>query len=123
MRVIGHVMTSGALNSCCVPIFRNPDNVANPAALWALRAVSNSNYAFLSPFFLLSWKIFFPDFFLIVQVVLTDDLHRLQFLTSPALNEHISFYLLVVCFEKIQLFDRFSPEDKRNSSLRNALPT
>ena len=43
-------------------------------------------YVFASPFFLLLAKVFFPLFFLKVQVVRTDDLHLLQFLTSPALN-------------------------------------
>ena len=65
--------------------------MTHPAALGAFRAIPNSNYAFLSPFFLLSAKIFFPVFFLIVQVILTDDLQRLQFFTKPALNEHILF--------------------------------
>jgi hypothetical protein len=72
-----------------------------------------------SPFFLLSVNNFFPDFFLCVQVVRTDDLHLLQFLTNPALSVHIDIYLLFVLFcEKNQLFGRVSPEDKRNSSCK-----
>ena len=120
-RVIRQVVASRTLYSNGLPIFRNPNNMTNPVALGAFRAVSNSNYAFLSPFFLLSAEKIFADFFLVVQVILTDDLQRLQFFTKPTCNEHNSFYLLVVCFEKIQLFDRFRPEDKRNSSLINTL--
>jgi len=122
-RVIRQAVTCWALYSSCLSVLRNPNNVAHLAALGAFCAVPNGDYAFLSPGFLLFAKIFFPDFLLIVQVVRTDDLHRLQFLTIPALNEHIYFFLLVVSFEKIQLFDRFSPEDKRNSSGREGLPS
>jgi hypothetical protein len=97
--------------------------MTHPAALGAFRAIPNSNYAFLSPFFLLSAKIFFPVFFLIVQVILTDDLQRLQFFTKPALNEHILFNLSVSVLKRFNYSIRFNPEDKRNSSLRNELPS
>jgi len=70
--------------------------MAHLAAFWAFRMVANVCYFFVSPFFLLSAKIFFPDFLLIVQVVRTDDLHLLQFFTSPALKVHMPFYLLVI---------------------------
>jgi hypothetical protein len=63
------------------------------STLGAFRAVSNCNYAFLSPFSVLSTKLFFAVFFLIVQVILTGDLQSLKFFTKPALNEHNSFYL------------------------------
>jgi hypothetical protein len=53
-----------------------------------------------------------------VQVVRTEDLHFLQFLTIPALRVHNIIYLLFVWIEKVQLFDRLCLEDKRNSSLR-----
>ena len=62
--------------------------------------VANSDYAFVSPFFLVSTKNFFPDFFLSVQVVRTDDLHLLQFFTKPALKEHIDICLLFILFWK-----------------------
>jgi len=67
-------------------------------------------------------KIFLVVFFLSVQLSRTDDLHLRQFLTKPALNIHNVVYLVLICFEKYQLFRRFSPEDKRNSSSRSALP-
>ena len=79
--------------------------------------VTYIDYVFVSPFLLVSAKNFVLDFFLNVQVVRTDDLHLLQFFTKPALKLHIDIYLLIVYFgEKVQLFGRVSPEDKRNSS-------
>ena len=90
-RAIWQAMASRTLYSSCLSIFRNPNNMTHPAALGAFRAIPNSNYAFLPPFFLLSAKIFFAVFFLTVQVILTDDLQRPQFFTKPALNEHILF--------------------------------
>jgi hypothetical protein len=47
----------------------------------------------LAPFLLLSGKNFLVVFFLIVQVSRMEDLHFLQFLTSPALSIHIDFIL------------------------------
>ena len=84
------------LNSCCLPIFRNPHDAAYPVAFRTLRVVTYINYVFISPFLLVFTKNFFLDFFLNVQVVRTDDLHLLQFLTKPALNMHNFIYLLIV---------------------------
>jgi hypothetical protein len=98
MRGILHAVHCWTLYPSCLPVFLNPHDMAHPAAFGTFRAISNSNYAFYPPFFLLSEKIFFPVFFLNVQVVRTDDLHRLQFFTKPALNEHNSFYLFGCLF-------------------------
>jgi hypothetical protein len=71
--------------------------MAHPFAFGAFCVVAySSGYAFVSPFFLVSTKNFFPDFFLSVQLVRTDDLHLLQFFTKPALNIHNVIYLLIV---------------------------
>jgi hypothetical protein len=111
------VVNGGALDSSCFLVLGDPDYTPYPVALGAFRVVAHVDYFFVSPFFLLFANTFLPDFFLCVQVMRTDDLHLLQFLTNPALNEHIDIYLLVgYSFEKNQLFGRVSPEDKRNSS-------
>jgi len=115
-------VTCWTLNSRCLTVFRNPYNATCPVAFGAFGLIADVSYVLVSPFFLLSAKIFFPVFFLNVQVVRTEDLHLLQFFTIPALNIHKVIYLLIVILEKIQLFDRFSPEDKRNSSLRSMQP-
>jgi hypothetical protein len=90
------MMRRGALDACGLSVFRNPHHTPYSVTIRALRVVAQTDYFFVSPFFLLSVKIFFPDFFLCVHVVRTDDLHLLQFLTKPALNEHINVYLLFV---------------------------
>jgi hypothetical protein len=100
-RVTRQAMTCRALYPYGLPIFRNPNNVTHSATFWAFCAIANINYVFVSPFLLLSTKLFFPVFFFSVQLVRTDDLYRLQFFTKPALNEHNLFYLLVICFEKL----------------------
>ena len=82
----------------------------HPAALWALRTVADTDYAFVSPFFLLLTKIFFPAFFRKVQVLRTDDLHLLQFFTKPTLNIHIIVTSNSFLLEKNQLFDWLIPE-------------
>ena len=93
-------MNCRTLNSYCLPIFRNPHNVTYPFALRAFCVVAYTDYAFVSPFFLLSANSFFPDFFLYVQVTRTDDLHLLQFLTKPALKVHNSIYLLIIFLKR-----------------------
>ncbi len=110
-------MARWASDSCCFAVFWNPYYAAYPFASRARDGVAFVGYAFDSPFFLLSAKYFLLVFFLNVQVVRTEDLHFLQFLTIPALNVHNIIYLLFVSREKIQLFDRSRLEDKRNSSL------
>jgi hypothetical protein len=62
--------------------------------------VAKLGHCLFSPFFLLSTKYFLAVFFLNVQVVRMEDLHRLQFLTRPALNIHILFTSVCSCFEK-----------------------
>jgi hypothetical protein len=116
------MMTCGALNSRSLSILRNPNNAPYSGALWTFRVIAHLDYVLVSPFFLLSAKVFFPAFFLSVQLTRTDDLHLLQFFTNPALKIHNPVYLLFVCFEKNQLFNRLDPEDKRNSSLRSVPP-
>jgi len=93
-------MSCWALDSCGFLVLRNPHNTPYSLALRAFLMVANSDYAFVSPFFLLSTKNFFPDFFLSVQVVRTDDLHLLQFFTKPALSVHNDIYLLFILFLK-----------------------
>jgi len=83
----------GALDSSCFSVMRNPNNTGRSAALGAFRFVADFDYDFASPFFLLSVKIFLVVFFRNVQLIRTDDLHLLQFLTKPALNIHNVIYL------------------------------
>src|SRR4030042_6606986 len=88
------------LDSRCFSVLRNPHDTPYLVALRAFCAVANIYYFFVSPFFLLSTKIFFADFFLAVQVSRTDDLHLLQFFTRPALNEHIPIFLLLFILKR-----------------------
>ena len=76
----------------------------------------------LAPFFLLSPKNFLVVFFLMVQVILIEDVHLLQFFTKPALNIHIVVTFPVDVLEKNQLFGELSRHYKRNSSYRNRAP-
>jgi len=62
--------------------------MGSSVALRAFRFVADFDYDFISPFFLLSVKIFLVVFFRNVQLIRTDDLHLLQFLTKPTLNIH-----------------------------------
>ena len=79
-------------------------------------------YFAASPFFLLVAKTFLEVFFLKVQVVRTEDLHLLQFLTKPALNIHILHDLTLDEIEKNQLLKALSSDNKRNSSHRSQPP-
>ena len=91
-------MCRGALDTCGLFVLRNPHHAPYSLAPGALRVGAYGDYFFSSPFFLLSVNIFLPDFLRCVQVVRTDDLHLLQFLTKPALKEHIDIYLLILIF-------------------------
>jgi hypothetical protein len=83
------MMRRRALDCGCFLVLRNPHYTARSIAPGAFHVLPQDDYFLFSPFFLLSVNIFFPDFFLCVQVMRTDDLHLLQFLTNPALNVHI----------------------------------
>ena len=120
IRIIRQAVTCWALNSRCLTIFWNPHYAASPSAARAWRGIAYLSYAFESPFFLLTAKNFLLVFFLNVQVVRTEDLHFLQFLTIPALKVHNIIYLSFAWVEKVQLFDRLRLEDKRSSSTRSA---
>lgn len=107
------MMTCWTLDSSSFSIPWDPNNTAHLSTFWAFQMVAKLSYFLFSPFFLLSTKYFLAVFFLNVQLVRTEDLQRLQFLTKPALSIHNLIYSCLVLLLKRFNFRQVQPEGKK----------
>ena len=109
------VVTSCALDSNSGSICGEPDYTTHLVTFWASHVVTDFDHFLFSPFFLLSTKYFLAVFFLNVQLVRTEDLHRLQFLTKPALNIHNLIYLYLFLVLKRFDFRQVQPRGQKET--------